>query len=100
MSSDKDKIVHDISLTPADLNAADVPPGVDRRAFMMRSAVVGAAAVISGCSGSSQPERSAATSAPAPAAPAQPAAPALSADLDVVKKAKGPVMTVLEEFYK
>jgi L-serine dehydratase len=34
------------------------------------------------------------------AAPAAPAAPAMSAELEVVKKEKGPIMTVLEEFYK
>ena len=28
---------------------AEVPPGVDRRTFLMRSAVIGSAAVITGC---------------------------------------------------
>jgi L-serine dehydratase len=72
-------------------NAAAVPEGVDRRAFLMRSAVIGAVAVIAG--------RSAPDAAALPP-PQQPAVPPLSPDLDVVKKAKGPVMTVLEEFYK
>ena len=36
----------------------------------------------------------------APQAPPQPAAPPLSADLEVVKKSKGPVMTTIDEFYK
>jgi L-serine dehydratase len=72
----------------------DVPAGVDRRTFMMRSAVIGSAAVITGCS---MPEKQ--QTAAASAAPPKVAEP-LSADLDVVKKAKGPVMTVLEEFYK
>ena len=71
------------------------PSGIDRRAFMMRSAVIGAATVIVGCSPNA-PETTAAATPPAPAQ----AAPPLSADLDVVKKAKGPVMTTLEEFYK
>jgi len=73
---------------------AELPPGVDRRAFMMRSAAVGAAAVITGCTPKAQQENLAATAAaPSPT-------PALSADLEVVKRSKGPVMTVLEEFYK
>jgi L-serine dehydratase len=94
---------HESSHAPlSDLAQADVPAGVDRRAFMMRSAVIGAAAVISGCS-SSSPERTAAPGAAAPAAPAaSPQQPTvqLSPELDVVKKAKGPVMTTLDEFYK
>src|SRR5215467_11387743 len=93
------KIEHDdesSSFVPEkELNTSNVPPGVDRRTFMMRSAVIGAAAVITGCS-RSEPEKAAAAVAPPPAVPAPP----LSADLEVVKKAKGPVMTTLEEFYK
>jgi L-serine dehydratase len=81
------------------LNPTEVPPGMDRRAFMMRSAVVGAAAVISGCSTSKEQQAAEIAATPAPQ-PAPQAAPPLSPDLDVVKKAKGPVMTVLDEFYK
>jgi len=77
------------------LISGEVPPGVDRRTFMMRSAVIGSAAVITGCS---MPEKQQA--AAASAAPPKVAGPPLSADLDVVKKAKGPVMTVVDEFYK
>jgi L-serine dehydratase len=65
---------------------------------MMRSAVVGAAAVIAGCSTSSQEQAAAIASTATPEVPQ--AAPPLSPDLEVVKKEKGPVMTVLEEFYK
>jgi L-serine dehydratase len=73
-----------------ELSPAEAPSGVDRRAFMMRSAVVGAAALIAGR-----------TTPTLNAAPAQaPAAPPLSPDLNVVKKAKRPVMTTLVEFYK
>ena len=40
---------NETSFLPAeDLTNADVPAGVDRRAFMMRSAVLGAASVIAG----------------------------------------------------
>jgi L-serine dehydratase len=73
---------------------AELPSGVDRRGFMMRSAVIGAASVITGCSRSRQEQTAAAL-----ATPSTPAPP-LSPDLEVVKKSKGPVMTVLEEFYK
>lgn len=81
-----------------EVGAEHLPAGVDRRAFMMRSAVVGALAVISGCSA---PDKTAAPAA-TPPTPAEPPKPAmqLSADLDVVKKAKGPVMTTIDEFYK
>jgi len=74
----------------------DVPEGVDRRAFMMRSALVGAVAVLNGCSPATPQQQAA---APPPAPPAAPASK-LSPELDVVKKAKAPVMTTLEEFYK
>lgn len=67
-----------------------VPAGVDRRTFLMRSAVVGAAAVLTGRTVSAQ-ERAERSTAPAPA---------LSPDLNVVKQSKGPVMTTLDEFYK
>jgi L-serine dehydratase len=77
-----------------DPNLPDAPQGVDRRAFMMRSAVAGAVAVIAGCS-TSEVERAAGPTAPAPADASK-----VSPDLEVVKKSKGPVMTTLEEFYK
>jgi len=81
-------------LLDGEFELADVPPGVDRRTFMMRSAVIGSAAVITGCT-PTEKQQTAAASAPPP----QVKEP-LSPDLDVVKKSKGPVMTVLEEFYK
>src|SRR5262252_10992842 len=68
-----------------------VPPGVDRRTFMMRSAVVGAAAVIAGRQISAQERHQRAAASPAPN---------LNPTLFVVKSAKGPVMTLLDEFYK
>ena len=67
-----------------------VPQGVDRRTFLMRSAVVGATAVITGRVISAQEQTQRAT-APAPA---------LDPKLNVVQKGKGPVMTLLDEFYK
>ena len=80
----------------ADTEAATVelPAGLDRRAFMMRCALFGATAVITGCAAPT--EQQVATAAPPPAPPAL----LVSEDLNVVKKAKGPVMTTLDEFYK
>src|SRR5262245_18393245 len=84
----------------------EVPAGVDRRKFIMRSAVISAAAVLNGCT-REQTERTA-----PPPAPAKPEGPAttgttgatssvmLSPDLAVVKSSKGPVMTTVDEFYK
>jgi L-serine dehydratase len=87
----------DITLPPAlQLDALEIPAGFDRRAFLMRSAVVGAVAVMTGCSAPT-PEQAAA--APPPPAPPMPAS-RVSPDLEVVKKSKGPVMTTLDEFYK
>ena len=80
------------------LISQEVPPGVDRRDFLIRSAVGGAAAVMTGRSLSAY-ERTTMAVATLPAqAPASP--PPLSADLDVVKKGQGPVLTTVDEFYK
>jgi L-serine dehydratase len=78
-----------------------VPPGVDRRNFLIRSAVGGAAAVMTGRSLSAT-ERSAMAVATMPpqAKPATATAPPLAADLNVVKKGEGPVLTTADEFYK
>ena len=78
------------------LDELEIPDGFDRRAFLMRSAVVGAVAVLTGCAAPT-PEQSAA--APPPQPPPVPASK-VSPELEVVKKSKGPVMTTLEEFYK
>ena len=86
---------------PVALGTTETPPGVDRRAFMMRSAMVSAVAVLSGCSPSTPEETAAkASTATSPALPPPQASPSLSPDLDVVKKSKGSVMTVIDEFYK
>jgi L-serine dehydratase len=81
-------------LNPSDqLISPEVPPGVDRRSFLMRSAVVGATAVILGGRVSAQERTQRST-------PPTGTPPKLSGDLEVVKKQKGPVMTTAEEFYK
>src|SRR5215510_2089199 len=76
-----------------ELISQEVPHGVDRRTFLMRSAVVGATAVMTGRSISAQ-EKIARSVAPAPSVPP------LDPNLNVVKKGQGPVMTVIDEFYK
>ena len=90
--------------TPTDRND-DVPPlpaestipsGIDRRTFLIRNAVIGAAAVMTGRTWT--PEARAAQAASEASAPKLGAT--LSPDLDVVKRSKGPVMTVVDEFYK
>ena len=87
------------------LIAQEVPAGVDRRNFLIRSAVGGAAAVMTGRYLSAE-ERTAMAIATLPqakpATPPQgkPATPPLAADLNVVKKGAGPVLTTVDEFYK
>ena len=68
----------------------EIPPGVDRRTFMMRGAVVAATAVITGRTISAQEQVARSTAS----------APALDPNLNVVQKGKGPVMTTIDEFYK
>jgi L-serine dehydratase len=92
-------------LDPSGQVPSDIPSGLNRRKFIMRSAVISAAAVMNGCS-RAETERT----APPPAAESPEAvgtsgktnAPSvpLAPDLDVVKKEKGPVLTTLDEFYK
>jgi len=88
------KLAHTSGLA-SDTPRADAEAPVDRRAFLMRSAVLGAAAVISGraLTPAARAEVSAAAAKPGPAHP-------LSPNLNVAKQGKGPVMTTVEEFYK
>ena len=77
-------------------NESSVPAGIDRRSFLVRNAVIGAAAVMTGRTWT--PEARAAQAEKEAGKPKLGAT--LSPNLDVVKKSKGPVMTILEEFYK
>jgi L-serine dehydratase len=83
-----------------ELGNEDVATGVDRRTFLMRNAVIGAAAVMTG--GTWTPEARAAQAAKEAGARSgdKLGSSPLSPDLNVVKKSKGPVMTVVDEFYK
>jgi L-serine dehydratase len=105
MSAKEEKPTVDVAADPEeplsdmkDLLSQEIPPGVDRRTFLMRSAVVSATAVIMGRDISAQ-ERTLRSTAPPPNKGIPPA-PALSPDLNVVKQSKGPVMTTIDEFYK
>jgi L-serine dehydratase len=78
------------------LELSDLPSNVDRRTFLMRHAVIGAAATMTGTSWTMDARAQQATK--------EAAAPklggALSPDLNVVKASKGPVMILADEFYK
>src|SRR6267142_5010837 len=76
-----------------------VPPGVDRRSFVIRSAVGAAAAVMTGSIVSAH-ERIEKAVATLPVLPQQSPAPPLDPKLNVVQKGKGPVLTTVDEFYK
>src|SRR6516225_3964270 len=83
-------------LVPASPAEPAIPSGIDRRSFLVRNAVIGAAAVMTGRAWT--PEARAAQASKEAGKPKLGAT--LSPDLDVVKRSKGPVMTVLDEFYK
>jgi L-serine dehydratase len=86
------------------LNPEEAPAGVDRRTFLMRNAVIGAAAVMTGTTWTPEARaeqaakeaKAAGTKVPGAKLGASP----LSPDLAAVKNSKGPVMTVADEFYK
>ena len=80
------------------LTSPEIPPGVDRRHFLIRSAVGGAAAVMMGHVVSAE-EKTAKAIATLPQKPKDPQ-PQLAKDLNVVKKGQGPVLTTVDEFYK
>src|SRR5262245_32982558 len=86
---------HDDGLFQAP-NAGSTPAGVDRRSFLMRSAVIGAAAVMTGRTVTPEARAQKAEKE----AGEKKLGAAMSPDLEVVKKSKGPVMTLADEFYK
>jgi len=79
-----------------------IPANVNRRAFIIRNAVIGAAAVMTGRTWTPEARAQQAAKEAGPANPSLPPldSTSMSPKLDVVKKSKGPVMTILEEFYK
>lgn len=91
---------NDNSPTPETPAAPDSPSNIDRRSFLMRNAVIGAAAVMTGKAWTPEARAQQAAKEAAKKAAAPKSGTKLSPDLNVVKKSKGPVMTILEEFYK
>jgi L-serine dehydratase len=90
----------DDGLFPSFLTPAPLPANVDRRAFLIRHAAIGAAAVMTGTTWTPEARaQQAAKEATAPIDLRQLGA-TLSPDLDVVASSKGPVMTLADEFYK
>jgi L-serine dehydratase len=79
---------------------SNLPENIDRRTFIIRNAVIGAAAAMTGSVWT--PEARAAQAAKeAESKPiGKPGVTPLSPDLNVVKQSKGPVMTAADEFYK
>src|SRR5262245_43261452 len=73
-----------------------IPSNINRRSFLMRNAVIGAAMAMTGRT--MTPEARAQQAAKEAGVPKM--GGTLSPDLDVVKRSRGPVMTVVEEFYK
>ncbi len=84
------------TLLPALPTESAIPSNINRRSFIVRNAVIGAALVMTG--GRMTPEARAQQAAKEAGTPKK--GPGLSPDLDIVRQSKGPVMTVVEEFYK
>src|SRR6516162_3785101 len=95
-SSDK----HD-NLFPEFSAELNLPENIDRRTFLIRNAVIGAAAAMTGTVWTTEARAAQAAKEAAEKSPLPPLdSTSMSQDLDVVKRSKGPVMTVLDEFYK
>src|SRR5437764_13049324 len=84
------------AISPALPEESAIPSNLNRRSFLVRNAVIGAAAVMTGRTWT--PEARAAQAEKEAGAPKLGAT--MSPDLNIVKQSKGPVITVLEEFYK
>ena len=97
MSEKENKISdssHDDPLGPTnDLASAEVPAGIDRRDFLIRSAVVGAAAIMTG-------KTVTAAERTYDAARTMPPALTITRGLHVHSMAKGPIMTTFDELFK
>src|SRR5690349_18513591 len=96
----EDKTLDDPLSSDDRLISQEVPRDVDRRDFLIRSAVVGAAAVMTGRVVSAQERTEKAVASIPPHSSKTGPPPPLSKDLNVVKKGQGPVLTTLDEFYK
>src|SRR5215472_7538495 len=81
----------------AELN---LPENIDRRTFLIRNAVIGAAAAMTGTVWTTEARAQQAAKEAGAKPSGKPSLTPLSPDLNVVKESKGPVMTVADEFYK
>ena len=81
--------------TVPELDFTEPPLGSDRRAFMMRSALVSAMAVLAGRPMTALAQAPFASPALDPVVNVE-----LDPNLEVVRRSKGPVMTLIDEFYK
>src|SRR6516164_4599739 len=79
---------------------SDLPENIDRRTFIIRNAVIGAAAAMTGTVWTPEARAKQAAKEAGAKPSGKPAVTPLSPDLYVVKESKGPVMTVADEFYK
>jgi L-serine dehydratase len=95
-SSDKND-----NMFPELCRESNLPESIDRRTFIIRNAVIGAAAAMTGTVWTPEARAQQAAKEAAAKSPLPPLdSTSMSSDLDVVKRSKGPVMTVLDEFYK
>jgi len=95
-SRPEDSVEDPLASSLEDLVTQEISPNFDRRAFLMRSAMIGAMGVITGLRASAQ----IAASAEPKGVAGGPSNVPLSPNLAVVKEQKGPVLTILDEFYK
>src|ERR1700746_265995 len=94
-SANKDNLFPEFS---AELH---IPEKIDRAAFNIRNAVIGAAAAMTGTVWTIEARAQQAAKEATEKSSLPPLdSTSMSPDLDVVKRSKGPVMTVLDEFYK
>jgi L-serine dehydratase len=84
-------------LFPALPKSSDLDANIDRRTFLIRNAVIGAAAVMTGTTWTRETRAAQATKE---AAGKPQLGATMSPELNIVKQSKGPVITILEEFYK
>ena len=82
---------------PGDSNLSK---NIDRRTFIIRNAVIGAAAAMTGTVWTPEARAKQAAKEAGAKPSGKPDVTPLSPDLNVVKESKGPVMTVADEFYK
>jgi L-serine dehydratase len=92
-SSKNDNVFPELPTEP------NLPENIDRRTFIIRNAVIGAAAAMTGTVWTIEARAQQAAKEAAKSG-AKPDSTPLSPDLNVVKQSKGPVMTVADEFYK